>query len=417
MTELELSKSILKKVVENDYPFALILKNTFKKQKVEPYQKANVTALVGCELRHHYIFDNLIARYIGEVEFEKTIYLRFALANRKFLKRFNDQELVKLAYQDLGQEKVDALISFVDSTDQIIPEELDKTSPEFLSLRFNTPAWVIRMWQKQYGKGVVFKVLKVNYRPSAASIRVNERNIDVSEFLAKHPDFAAAPIDNMIVYQGRGTPKSIKEFESNDLFFEKMATKYILDQLDLDPIKGIAIFSEVPNNIYLDLVTRFGKEVKADLIINHTASFFETRKVIESQGYSHIFACEGEVGSLITCLSHKVHTLLCMPKSTLFDLLRSTPDYFLRIKQDKLDEIIVHQQECLEECSKYVEEGGELVYMIPTLSRKESNNVIANFLVKHPEYKLIEERQFFPFEVYDSCLYSARLMKAEETSD
>ncbi len=109
--------------------------------------------------------------------------------------------------------------------------------------------------------------------------------------------------------------------------------------------------------------------------------------------------------------------MICMPKSSTFDLLRSTPDYFLRIKQDKLDEIITNESACLQECSKHVEEGGELVYMIPTLSRKESNNVIAKFLVENKDYELAEERQFFPFEVYDSCLYFARLKKVEKNSD
>ena len=52
--------------------------------------------------------------------------------------------------------------------------------------------------------------------------------------------------------------------------------------------------------------------------------------------------------------------------------------------------------------------------MVPTLSRKESNNIIAKFLVDNKDFELIEERQFFPFEVYDSCLYSARLKKVEK---
>ena len=55
--------------------------------------------------------------------------------------------------------------------------------------------------------------------------------------------------------------------------------------------------------------------------------------------------------------------------------------------------------------------------MIPTLSRKESNNIIAKFLVENKDFELAEERQFFPFEVYDSCLYFARLKKVEKQSD
>lgn len=418
MNVFEISKQVLMKLVVDDVPFASVLRHTFKSINAEPQVRSNVTALVGCELRHHYIFDNLINRFIGEdIEFEKTVYLRFYLSNHLFLRRFKDAELLELAKKDLPAEDVDKLINFVDSTNEIIPAELDKSSPEFLSLRYNTPTWIIRMWQKQFGKGLVFKVLKVNYRQSVASIRVNEKEVNIDEFLSKHPDFSKAPVDNMIVYQGRGEAKNLEEFKDRRVFFMKMATKVILDKLELDPIKRVAIYTEVPNNIYLDLTTRFGKDYPLDLVINHANTLHETRKVAKEMGLSHLYIYDSNYQGLITCISKKVNVFLCLPKSSILDLLRSTPDYFLRIKQEQLDEIIVGQLNSLEECSKFVEDDGELVYMIPTLSRKESNSLIANFLVKHPEFSLIEEHQFFPFESFDSCMYYARLKKMGEKKD
>ena len=412
MNQFEISKTILKRLVLEETPFALALRQTFKKIELEPVERSNITALVGCELRHHYIFDNLISRFLGEdIDFDKTVYLRFYLANHLFLKRFNQSELLALAKQDLNGEEVDKLISFVDSTNEIIPEELDKSSPEFLSLRYNTPAWVIRMWQKQYGKGLIFKVLKVNYRQSVASIRVNEKEVNFDEFLSKHPDFSAAPVPNMMVYQGRGTAKGLEEFKDNRIFFMKMGTKYVLDQLNLDPFKSVAIYSETLNNIYLDLVTRFGKDYQVDFVINNQSQAYEVRNIQKAMGLTKLYVYESGYSGLITCLSKKVNTFICLPRSSTFDLLRSTPDYFLRIKQDQLDQIILEEYNCLDECSKFVEDDGELVYMIPTLSRKESNALVANFLVNHPNYSLLEEHQFFPFESYDSCMYYARLKK------
>lgn len=417
MNQFEIAKDIVLKIQNDEIAFNVALRSAFHKRNVDQITRSNISALVGCELRHRYISDNLLSRFFEDVEFEKTIYLRFALANHLFLKRFSDNELLALAKQDLDPEKVDALVNFVDSTDEIIPGELDKASPEFLSIRYNTPVWVVRMWQKQYGKGIVFKTLKVNYRQSIPSLRVNTNKVNLEEFVAKHPDFSKSPINDIIIYQGRGTPKNLEEFKNSDIFYMKMATKYVLDQLDLDPLKGIVVYAEVPNNIYLDLVSRFGENVNLDLVVNHTAYFFEAKKNVQEKGYPHIYLYESAASGLITCLSKKVHTLICLPKSTAFDYFRSTPDYFLRIKQNQLDEFIASETASLEESANFVEEGGELVYMIPTLSRKESNTLVANFLIKHPEFALVEEKQFFPFEIYDSCLYYARLRKEVEASD
>ena len=197
----------------------------------------------------------------------------------------------------------------------------------------------------------------------------------------------------------------------------KMATKHVLDRLGLDPIKRVAIYTETPNNIYMEIAAQLGKDYPLDLVINHAPTLFEARKVAKEMGLSHTYIYDANYQNLVTCISKKANIFICLPKSSILDLLRSTPDYFLRIKQDQLDQIIIEELNCLEECSKYVEVDGELVYMIPTLSRKESNSLIANFLVKHPEYSLIEEHQFFPFESYDSCMYYARLKKNGEKQD
>ena len=417
MNEIEISKKILLKVVNEGVPFAMVLKTCFKKYDLEPLQKANITALVGCELRHQYLFDNLLSRYLEESEFEKTVYLRFLLANHMFLRRYEEAKLYEHAKEDVEESKIKEILDFINSTDEIIPTNLDKASPEFLSLRYNTPAWVIRMWQKQYGKGIVFKTLKVNYRQSTPSVRLNPNKINVDEFLSKHPDYVKAPVEDMVLYQGRGNAKGLEEFKDGSAFFMKMGTKHVLDKIDLDPLKGIAVFCEVPNNVIQDLAVRFGKDMHLDLVVNHTTLYNELKRFLEHRNLTHSFIYECEVTGLITCLSKKVHTFLCMPKNTTFDLFRSTPDYFLRVDQDKLDEIITQELVSLEECSKFIEDGGELVYMIPTLSRKESNNVIAKFLVNHPDFTLVEEQQLFPFEVYDSCLYFARLQKVETESD
>ena len=49
--------------------------------------------------------------------------------------------------------------------------------------------------------------------------------------------------------------------KSFQIFYMKMGDKYIIDRLEIEPLKGIAMYTDIPNNIYLDLASRFGKEV------------------------------------------------------------------------------------------------------------------------------------------------------------
>ena len=95
-----------------------------------------------------------------------------------------------------------------------------------------------------------------------------------------------------------------------------------------------------------------------------------------------------------------------------FFLLRNTPDYFIHFDQNSLDGLIKDQQTAIEECSKFIEDGGYLVYYVATISEKESHGIIEKFLNEHSNFSLVSEKRIFPFSEYDSSGYYAILRKA-----
>ena len=74
------------------------------------------------------------------------------------------------------------------------------------------------------------------------------------------------------------------------------------------------------------------------------------------------------------------------------------PDYFLRFDLEKLDELIANQRVALEEAAGQVEEGGYLMYLVDTISKKESSAIVNDFLNEHQEYVLIRDKQYFPYK-------------------
>ena len=87
------------------------------------------------------------------------------------------------------------------------------------------------------------------------------------------------------------------------------------------------------------------------------------------------------------------------------------PDYFLTIKQEMLDQLIAGEEKALEEATNHVEDGGDLIYLIPTFCKNEGRSLIRRFLNKHPEFTLGDEKQLYPFDRYQTMLYFAKLRK------
>ena len=103
--------------------------------------------------------------------------------------------------------------------------------------------------------------------------------------------------------------------------------------------------------------------------------------------------------------------ILLIPNSTQFGLIRRKPAVLLTLKRDSLDELIANQKKELEEVSNFLKSGGKIVYAVYTYNRKESNLVISDFLEKHQDFSLIEEKQLFSYEAPSDGVYYAIIQK------
>ena len=196
-----------------------------------------------------------------------------------------------------------------------------------------------------------------------------------------------------------------------------MGFKYIVDKFDIDPLRGIAIYQGGSSNFYLEVALRGQLATPIDLIMSSHQDFYDTRNNVPKFGIKNLKTYLAEPSSIVTCVSKKVNTFFVLPRSSNFELLRSTPDYFARFNRESLDNLINEQYIALSETKDLIEEGGNLVYIISTLCNKEGHGNIYRFLKENPNFKLVEERQLFPFDPYDSSIYYAILRKDVSNED
>ena len=105
-----------------------------------------------------------------------------------------------------------------------------------------------------------------------------------------------------------------------------------------------------------------------------------------------------------------------MPDNSRLNLLQVLPDYFLRFDIAKLDELIANQIASLKEASHQVEDGGYLIYLVDTISKKENIGVINEFLKDHHEFTLVKDKLYFPYKKYGTSFYFA-ILKKEGNND
>lgn len=415
MEELDLSLSILSDIIDNDVPFAEALKKVFKgDQAKQPYRNV-VAALVGCELRHHLLFEYLTNPLEG-LDTEEKRYLALVLGDIHFVK-YIDAEIVKAALRDrFGAEKyaiAEPLLNKVNEKEPLIPDSIPRTSNHYLSLRYNTPEWVLKIWQS-FGYGTTYKMLRKNALPVCAWLRVCEP-LKADELIASGNDFVATAAPDILSYRGKTPVRKLADFQKGRLFAEKPGIKLLIDKYTIDEPKELLVYqgNDDPSLLY-EVIEHYGDRIGINLGVPAIEPFVGVSKRIRAKGLKNVNFFAAPVDSMQAAISRPQDLVIASPKSTNFDRIREQPDFLLHFHKESGEKDLYEQEKSvLENAASYVAENGTLLYLIMTVSKKEGRSTINAFLANHPEFHLIEEKQCFPHEPAETAMYFAAMVKKD----
>ena len=105
MHKFEIAIEVLEQILDANIPFNLATKNTMDKYSIPNDERGIVSGLVGCELRHHLLFSELIKEEITIPEGSHPSSLLLALANYHFYNKFDLQEVVAITSRNTKLDK------------------------------------------------------------------------------------------------------------------------------------------------------------------------------------------------------------------------------------------------------------------------------------------------------------------------
>ena len=413
-----IAKDILLKIINESVPFSLALKQSFKHNNVSKEEKPVVSAIVGCALRHYLVMEKLIKDSYPNLESEAFVALLIAFSNALFIKKIDQEECNNYAQSFLKEDDVkfvDFLAPFL-SGKKLVPDDIEVGSFEFLSYRYNTPLSIIKMWNKQFGQLTTSRILKFNSKPAVNPLRINNSLISDDDFFNQYSGFEKCDIPGVTLYKGEGRFKDLEIANKNLVNPLPVAYKEMMDEGDVDLLRGLAVYAEYPNELVTELLSRFDKLSNVEFIAGNYNAFINTKNALNKRSINGLNVYEANASSIITCISTPVHTFVVMPDSSRLNLLQVLPDYFLRFDIEKLDELIANQSKALNEASAQVEDNGYLLYLVDTISKKETTGVINNFLNDHKEFSLLKDKMYFPYKKYGGSYYFA-ILKKEGNND
>jgi len=418
MEALLAARDALREIVQNDTLFTTAIKKTFSTHPLSAEDESFARTALSSTLHHFLLLNRLVDDAELSLSIDQRCLLLVVLGNEIFLKRRLDDIALKaakkeliLADNNLTEERLEVFLSSAIKDGKIIPSEIDENSVEYLSFKYNTPQWLIHMWQKHFGRPVTTKILAANARPLIQACRVNTL-LTTREKVLEDPDFIEGPIENTIIYRGRTPLKKKQQYLDCSLFQQRLGVKKVIDSLPMPPNGSCLIYEERPNAFYIEMAVHTNNEIFLSVAANSMERRLDIRKAARDYHIAHIEVFESTPELLITHVSAPVDCVICLPECSKFDLIRSLPDFFIHFHQASLDTLITKQKLAIQECSRFVMDGGALLYSVNTINNKEGHFVVIDFLSHHPEFVLDNERQFLPFEEYNVSSYAALLRKS-----
>lgn len=315
-------------------------------------------------------------------------------------------ELAKNVGVSYYKDLINAVLHKIDNN------RIDFDSIDDLSIKYSCPKYLINMWLKAYGEDNTLKILSaINDKPPVFAIP-NSLYVDAEECLYElnNCDIYGEIIDDVIMITSPFDLSKCKPFQDGLFHIEDMSSyncamalgatenDVVIDVCSAPGGKAFTIAEKMHNNGKLYAFDIHSHRVK---LIEQGAQRLGLTNIVAGINDALIFNDNIE----------KADKILCDVPCSGFGIIRRKPE--IRYKDlDSIKDLPAIQYDILSVSSKYLKNGGRLVYSTCTLNKKENEKVVQKFIEENSNFELLEQKTTFPsFDGGDGFYYAVIIKK------
>lgn len=282
------------------------------------------------------------------------------------------------------------LRSFIRNGKQISFEGLDEVKT--LSLKYSCPEWIAAKWLREYGEENAIKAMDASLGAPPLYARVNSTKVTDDELvnLLKKEGVKAERnprLNGCIRLEKAGEIEQLEAFKAGLFHIQDVSSQ--LCCLTLRPIVNETVIDicAAPGGktfTLAELMGNNGRVLSLDLYDGRVNLIAEGAKRL---GLRIVEAKQNNAVKFSEELPQADRVLCDVPCSGL-GVIRRKPEIKYK-SEEEFEELPRLQRAILEVSSRYVKEGGTLVYSTCTLSRAENDEVARDFAENHPEFSPI----------------------------
>ena len=263
-----------------------------------------------------------------------------------------------------------------------------------LSVRYSCPVWFIEELISYIGKENAIGFLENSLNPAPLFLKANRiatTKDKLLEALEGQNILTCDHKNNCIEISGSGALEKLKEFKDGLFHIQDRSSQLCVAALDPKPNDRVLDICSAPGGkscTVAELMNNSGEVISCDLY-EHRVKLIKSNA--DRLGLNIVKPMINDALIYNDKLG-KFNKILCDVPCSGFGVIRRKPEIKYKPKTD-LTNLPELQYNILEIASKYLEEGGSLIYSTCTLRYEENEAVVIRFLEEHPEFTVCE---FYP---------------------
>lgn len=371
-----------------------------------------VQGVTRLRLRLDWTIEQLSAVPLRKIDKDIMNVLRMALYQIFFLDRVPESAAVNEAVNLVKAARMPRhIISFVNGLlrtacrrrhDMEFPDR-ERDRAWYLSVFYSYPMWLVDKWTEELGEDDAEALLAAQNDFSDINIRANTLRIGrdaLVDSLARE-GIKARPLDRSpqgIILEGyRGRVDALDAFKGGLFQVQDQAAQIVSHLLSVCPGDRVLDICAGFGGKSSHLAELMGGKGQITALDNNKARLMKLAENAERLGIDNIMPVAGDalqpMSSLFKGGFNRV--ILDAPCSGLGVISRHPDIKWNRIRAD-IPRLAAMQGNFLDSAASVVENGGELLYVVCTISREENEEVVKGFLERNRGFTLVDLRERAP---------------------
>lgn len=300
--------------------------------------------------------------------------------------------LAKVNKSSFAASLVNAVLRRVSDNGLRLPEG-DEKDPDFLSIKYSCPEWILSLWIDAYGfENAVALAEKALEAPNVV-VRVNTTKISADELVWKLAEEGvisekSSVIPDALILSNTGSVEELDAYKEGLFHAQDLASQICCKALDPKPGEVIFDMCSAPGGKAFTIAETMENKgiVRAFDIYQSRVELI--RSGAERLGLENVFSYLSDA-SIFNENYGLADRVLCDVPCSGLGIIRRKPEIRFKSRND-IDNLPELQYRILCNSVRYLKEGGRIVYSTCTLNPKENSEVCDRFLSEHPEFSAVE---------------------------